>query len=231
MPTITVYSLDKEPAGQIELEAGIFASEINEPLLFDVIRAQLASRRSGTACTKTRTEVAGSTRKLYKQKGTGRARHGAITAPTYVGGGKAHGPKPRDYGYKPNKKMRRLALCSALTYQLQRGKLIVVDSLELPQPKTRLLATALVRLGAAKSALIIDDIVGDSLKRASSNLPNAQSLPVIGLNVYDACRYDALVLSRAAVSAIHARLAVTAAAKPPSGEDSAPTNENSHDAT
>ena len=122
MPKVKVYNLRREESGEIDLADEVFATEVNEALLYDIVKAQLASRRAGTAKTKGRAEVRGSTRKLYKQKGTGRARHGSIRAQQYVGGGKAHGPQPHSFAYRPTRKQRLGALKSALSLKLAEGQ-------------------------------------------------------------------------------------------------------------
>ena len=130
MPKVKVYNLRREETGEVVLPDDVFAAAVNEHVFYDVIRAQLASRRAGTASTKGRAEVAGSTRKIYKQKGTGRARHGGIRAQQFVGGGRAHGPKPRSYAYRPPRKMRIGALRGALSMKLNEGQLTVVEDFE-----------------------------------------------------------------------------------------------------
>jgi len=207
MPKVKVYNLRREEAGEIELADDVFAAEVNEALIYDIVKAQLASRRAGTAKTKGRAEVRGSSRKLYKQKGTGRARHGSIRAQQYVGGGKAHGPQPRSYAYRPTRKMRLGALKSALSLKLQEGTLIVVDDFVLQEVKTKGLAQVLGVLNVAKSSLLVDVGLNDNLRMSARNLPNSQFLPPEGVNVYDILRFEHLVLTRDAAAAIQKRFA------------------------
>jgi large subunit ribosomal protein L4 len=205
MPKVKVYNLRHEEAGEIELADDVFAAEVNEALLYDIVKAQLASRRAGTAKTKGRAEVAGSTRKLYKQKGTGRARHGSIRAQQYVGGGKAHGPQPRSYAYRPTRKMRVGALKSALSMKLAEGRLKVVSDFQLAEIKTKGLAQVLEALKVSTSAIIVDVVGNDKLKMSARNLPNHQFLPPEGVNVYDLLRHDHVVLTKDAAAAIQKR--------------------------
>ncbi|MEY4576933.1 MAG: hypothetical protein RL701_1636, partial [Pseudomonadota bacterium] len=199
------YNLRREEAGEIELADDVFAAEVNEALIYDIVKAQLASRRAGTAKTKGRAEVRGSSRKLYKQKGTGRARHGSIRAQQYVGGGKAHGPQPRSYAYRPTRKMRLGALKSALSLKLQEGQLTIVDDFQLQEAKTKGLAQVLTVLNVGAGALLVDVGVNDNLRLSARNLPNSQFLPPEGVNVYDLLRHEHLVLTRGAAAAIQKR--------------------------
>jgi large subunit ribosomal protein L4 len=207
MPKVKVYNLRHEEAGEIELADDVFATEVNQALLYDIVKAQLASRRSGTASTKGRAEVAGSSRKIYKQKGTGRSRHGSIRAQQFVGGGKAHGPKPRDYSYRPTRKMRLGALKSALSLKLSEGRLTVVSDFQLQETKTKGLATVLDTLKVTEGSLIVDISGNDNLRLSARNLPNHQFLPPEGVNVYDLLRYEHLVLTKDAAQAIQKRCA------------------------
>lgn len=205
MPKVKVYNLRYEEAGEIDLADTVFATEVNEALLYDIVKAQLASRRAGTAKTKGRAEVAGSTRKLYKQKGTGRARHGSIRAQQYVGGGKAHGPQPRSYAYRPTRKMRLGALKSALSLKLAEGRLTVVSDFQLSEVKTRGLSQVLDALKVSTSAIIVDMVGNDNLRLSARNLPKHQYLPPEGVNVYDLLRHDHIVLTKDAAAAIQKR--------------------------
>jgi len=205
MPKVKVYNLRNEVAGELELADDVFAAEVNEALLYDVVKAQLASRRAGSAKTKGRAEVSGSTRKLYKQKGTGRSRHGGIRAQQFVGGGKAHGPQPRSYAYRPTRKMRLGALKSALSLKLAEGRLTVVSDFQLAEIKTKALATVLEALKVSTGAVIVDIDGNDKLRISARNLPNHQFLPPEGVNVYDLLRHDHVVLTRDAAAAIQKR--------------------------
>jgi large subunit ribosomal protein L4 len=214
MAKVKVYNLKRESVGDIELSDDVFGAEVNEALIYDVLKAQLASRRSGTAKTKGRAEVAGSTRKLYRQKGTGAARHGAIRAMTYVGGGKAHGPQPRSYAYRPPRQMRAGAMRSALSLKLKEGNLTVVDKFELKEVKTKGVASALKQLSAGlgrrdakapKGTLIVDVRDNEKLRLSVRNLPESTYLPPEGVNLYDVLRHAKLIVTKDAVAALQTR--------------------------
>lgn len=207
MASIAVVDLNKKSVGQLELSDAVFGQEVNEGLLYDVVKAQLASRRSGTANTKGRSEVRGSTKKLYKQKGSGAARHGSKRAPQMYKGGQSHGPKPRSYAYRPTRQMRIGAMCSALSLKLLEGTLVVVDSFELAEIKTKKLAGVLDKLEAKKSALIVDSKDNKNLAMSARNLDTHQFLPPEGVNLYDVLRHEHLILTKSAVAALEARLA------------------------
>ena len=206
MAKVNVYNLKRESIGQVEISDAVFGAEVNEALIYDVLKAQLASRRSGSASTKSRADVAGSTRKLYRQKGTGAARHGAIRAMNYVGGGTAHGPKPRSYAYEPPRKMRQGAIRSALSLKLKEGTLTVVDKFELGEIKTKALAGVLKTLQVDKGSLIVDAKGNEKLRLSIRNLPKASYLPPEGVNLYDVLRHPHLVLTKDAVAALQSRL-------------------------
>jgi large subunit ribosomal protein L4 len=204
---IKVTTLDQGDAGTLELNPAVFAQPVRTDILHDVVRWQLARRRQGTHQTKTRGEIRKTTKKMYKQKGTGRARHGAASAPQFRGGGKAFGPSPRDHEIGLPKKVRQLGLKCALSSKLAEGKLVVLDQACLPEAKTKQLAERLKGLGWS-SALVID---GGDFERnfllAARNLVGIDLLPAGGANVYDILRRDTLVLTRAAVEQLEARLA------------------------
>lgn len=206
MAKVNLYNLKRESIGEIELADDVFGADVNEALLYDVLKAQLASKRAGTAKTKGRAEVAGSTRKLYRQKGTGNARHGGIRAMTFVGGGKAHGPQPRSYAYRPPRKMRAGALRSALSLKLKEGNLTVVDKFELAEIKTKQLAGVLKTLQVDKGSLIVDANGNENLRMSIRNIPNNTYLPPEGVNLYDVLRHPHLVLTKNAVAALVTRL-------------------------
>lgn len=208
MAKVNVYNLKRESVGQIEISDAIFGAEVNEPLIYDVLKAQLASQRSGSAKTKGRAEVAGSSRKLIKQKGTGGARHGSIRAMLYVGGGKAHGPQPRDYSYRPPRKMRAGAMRSALSLKLKEGALTVVDTFELSEIKTKALAGVLKALQVDGGSLIVDRDGNEKLRASIRNIPNNTYLPPEGVNLYDVLRHPHLVLTKDALAALQSRLEV-----------------------
>ena len=205
MAKVKVYNLRNESIGEIDLADEIFGADVNEGLIYDVVKAQLASRRSGTANTKVRTEVSGSSKKIYKQKGTGRSRHGSIRAPNFVGGGQVHGPKPRSYAYRPPAKMRIGALRSALSLKLKEGHLKIVESFALEAVKTKALSTVLSTLNVDKGSLIVDTKGNEKLRLSARNLDSHLVLPPEGVNLYDVLRHQHLVLTREAVAALTER--------------------------
>jgi large subunit ribosomal protein L4 len=205
MATIDVYNMKREKVGSLELADEVFATDVKEHLFYEVVKAQLASRRQGTAAAKNRSAVSGSTKKLYKQKGTGRARHGSIRAPIYVGGGRAHPPVPRDWSYRPPQQVRAGALRSALSKFHKEGRLVVVDRFELGEIKTKAFVQALGTLQAKKSTLVVDTVTNENLKLSVRNCKDHQFLPPEGVNVYDLLRHDTLVLSKDAAKALEQR--------------------------
>ena len=204
MATIEVKNLDGKSVGKVELDDSVFGVEVNEHLLWEVVKAQRAKRRVGTHSTKRRDEVRGGGKKPYKQKGTGNARQGSTRAPHFVGGGKVFTPKPRDYEYHVPKKVMAGALRSALSLRAKEQKIVVVDSFTLDAPKTKLVDKALTTLGA-KSALLVDG-ANDTLKKSTRNLQHAKYLAPEGLNVYDVLDHETLIMSRATLDAVTARL-------------------------
>ena len=205
MAKVPVFNLQNQSIGEIDLADDVFGTEVNEGLIYDVVKAQLASRRSGSANTKVRTEVAGSSKKIYKQKGTGRARHGSIRAPNFVGGGQVHGPKPHSFEYRPPAKMRAGALRSALSLKLKEGHLKIVENFSLAAVKTKDLSNVLGALKAGKSSLIVDTKGNEKLQLSARNLDKHQYLPPEGVNLYDVLRHEHLILTREAVQALEAR--------------------------
>jgi large subunit ribosomal protein L4 len=205
MATLDVFNMKREKVGSIDLSDEVFATDVKEHLFYEVVKAQLASRRQGTQSAKERAAVSGSTKKLYKQKGTGRARHGSIRAPIYVGGGRAHPPRPRDWSYRPPRQVRVGALRSALSKFNKEGRLVVVDRFELPEVKTKGLIHALDALRAAKKALVVDHATNENLKLSIRNCEHHQFLPPEGVNLYDLLRHDTLVLSKDAAKALERR--------------------------
>lgn len=205
MAKVTVYNLRRESVGEIELADDVFGREPNQDLFYEVVKAQLASRRAGTAKTKTRSEVSGSTKKIYRQKGTGSARHGDRNAPNFVGGGQMHGPVPRSYAYRPPRKMRIAALSGALSLKLKEGTLTIVDDFNLDEIKTKKLVSVLGALKVDKGSLIVADKGNDKLRLSAANLQEHQVLPPEGVNLYDVLRHPHLVLTKSAAKALEAR--------------------------
>jgi large subunit ribosomal protein L4 len=204
MATIDVKSLDGKKVGSVDLDDSVFGVEVNEHLLWEVVKAQRAKRRAGTHSTKRRDEVRGGGKKPYKQKGTGNARQGSTRAPHYVGGGKVFTPKPRDYEYHVPKKVMAGALRSALSLRAKEQKLVVVDSFTLDAPKTKLVDKAIKTLGGT-SALLVDG-QNETLKKSTRNLQHAKYLAPEGLNVYDVLDHETLIMSRSTLDAVTARL-------------------------
>ena len=204
MPKVKVHNLSGAPVGEIELSDAVFDATVNEAVLYDVLKAQLAGKRSGAASAQTRAEVTATKRKMYQQKGTGNARHGSRRAPIFVGGGTVHGPKPRAFGYRPPRKMRLGALKCALSLKLREGKLQIVQDFELPEIKTKKLVEVLDKLKVDSGALIVDGD-NDKLRLSARNLQKHSVLPPEGVNLYDLLRHEHLVLTQTAVEALEAR--------------------------
>jgi large subunit ribosomal protein L4 len=205
MATFDVFNMKREKVGSIDLADEVFGTEVREHLFYEVVKAQLASKRQGTQCAKNRSAVSGSTKKLYKQKGTGRARHGSIRAPVFVGGGQAHPPRPRDWSYEPPRRVRALALTSALSKFGKEGRLLVVDSFELGEVKTKKLVETLTALKADNKTLVVDSQSNEKLRLSIRNCKDHQFLPPEGVNVYDLLRHDTLILSKQAAKALEER--------------------------
>ncbi len=202
---VTVFNLKNEKVSELELSDEVFGAEVKDQLFYEVVKAQLASRRSGTKATKERSAVRGSSKKLFKQKGTGRARQGSVRAPHHAGGGMAHALEPKDWSYRPPRKVRAQALKSALSMFAKENRLIIVDSFDLAEIKTKALVGALSTLKADKKALVVDSRGNDKLEKSIRNVAAHQFLPPEGVNVYDLLRHDHLVLSKAAVKELEAR--------------------------
>ena len=204
---VPVITLDNGSAGDIELPEALFAASPRPDIMARVVHWQLAKRRAGTHKVKGMGEVSGTTRKPYRQKGTGNARQGSLRAPQFRKGGVVHGPVVRDHGYSLNKKVRRLGLICALSQKQAEGKLIVLDMASAGDvAKTSVLAKQLKQLGW-KSALVVDATVDEGFGRVIRNLPHVQVLPTIGANVYDILKHDVLAVTRAGIEALKERLA------------------------
>jgi large subunit ribosomal protein L4 len=213
MATFDVFNMKRERVGSIELADEVFGVEVREHLFYEVVKAQLASKRQGTQAAKNRSAVSGSTKKLFKQKGTGRARHGSLRAPIFVGGGQAHPPRPRDWAYAPPRRMRARALIGALSKFGKEGRLLVVDRFELTEIKTKKLIETLETLNAQKNALVVDVGQNDKLRLSIRNCKAHQFLPPEGVNVYDLLRHDTLILSQDAARALEQRCLKQAASR------------------
>jgi large subunit ribosomal protein L4 len=205
MPTVKVRNLSNKEVGEIALPDAVFGVEYNEALVHAAVKNFLANRRQGTSATKTRGDVAGSGKKLWKQKGTGRARVASLRSPLWKGGGNVHGPQPRDWSYSIPKKMRRGALRSALSERLREGNLIVVDEIAIAAPKTKEFIGTLSSLGLADAmkrakTLFIDSLDNENLVLSSRNVQKTKVTNSFGLNIYDLLYHEKLVVSKAAVA-------------------------------
>jgi large subunit ribosomal protein L4 len=206
MPTVPVITLDNAPAGEIELPEALFGAAPRADILARVVHWQLAKRRAGTHKVKGMGEVSGTTKKPYRQKGTGNARQGSLRAPQFRTGGVVHGPVVRSHEYSLNKKVRRLGLIHALSAKAAEGKLVVLDAAAPDaEAKTSAMAAKLKALGWT-SALVVDAEVNEGFARATRNLAKVDVLPSIGANVYDILQHDVLAVTRAGVAALAARL-------------------------
>ena len=203
---INVITLDNTSAGEAELPDTLFGAEPREDIMARVVHWQLAKRRAGTHRVKSLKDVSGTTKKPYKQKGTGNARQGSLRSPQFRGGGVVHGPVVRDHGYSLPKKVRQLGLISALSQKARDGKLVVIEAIG-GEGKTASLAKQVKALGWS-SALVVDGTAVDvSFLRAARNIPGLDVLPTIGANVYDILNHDVLAVTRAGVEALKERLA------------------------
>lgn len=198
MPTVKVRNIKNEEVGDFELSDAVFGAELNEALIHSAIKAFLAGRRQGTSATKTRGDVSGAGRKLWKQKGTGRARIASLRSPLWKGGGNVHGPQPRDWSVKFPKKMKRGALRSALSERLREGNLIVLETFTLDQPKTKDFIKTLGALGLDGKTLIVDSSANRNLHLASRNVKGTKIVGSRGVNIYDVLYHEKLIVSRAA---------------------------------
>ena len=208
MPTAKVRNLKNTEVGDVELSDAVFGVELNESLIHAAVRNYLANRRQGTSATKTRGNVSGSGRKLWKQKGTGRARIASLRSPLWKGGGNVHGPQPRDWSYNMPKKMRRGALRSALSERLREGNLIIIDDFSFDNPKTKEFVGVMSQLGFVDKkkqtkTLIVDSLDNSNLVMASRNVQKTKVTSSYGLNVYDIIYHEKLLISRTAVEELN----------------------------
>ena len=207
MTTLDVVTAENQKAGSVELSAAIFQAPVKPDLFHAEVCRQLAKRRAGTHSTRNRAAVSGGGSKPWRQKGTGRARHGSTRSPQWAGGGVAFGPVPRSYEHSLPKKVRRAALRGALSLRREEGAITLLEEIELPEIKTRRVAEMLRALSLeVEGVLIVIDAANEKLERSARNLRNVSVLRVAGLNVYDVLRHPKLVITRAALSAIEERL-------------------------
>lgn len=203
---VSVLNMGGEKVGQVELADSIFNAQVNMPLMHQALMRQLANARLGTAKVKTRSEVAGGGRKPWKQKGTGRARQGSIRAAQWRKGGIIFGPAPRSYDQRMPRQMRHAALCSALTVKVAEERIVVLDQLAVPEPKTREMALALQRLAVNSSALILMAEANETVERSANNLPDVKLLRAHYLNIRDLMTYDYVVIPQAALAVLESIL-------------------------
>ena len=225
MPSVKVRNLKNEEIGEAELSDAVFGAELNESLIHAAVKAFLANARQGTVGTKTRGDVSGSGKKLWKQKGTGRARIASIRSPLWKGGGNVHGPQSRDWSQNLPKKMRRGALRSALSERLREGNLVVIDEFVLGAAKTKEFVAALGALGLEGKTLIVDTADNENLLLASRNVKRAKVVGASGVNIYDVLYHEKLVLSRSAAESLSNLLDPKAKAGGKGEEDAEPQGE------
>ncbi len=207
MPTVNVYNMEGQQTGTIELNDNIFAAEVNKVVLHQVVVNYLANQRQGTQSTKTRTEVRGGGIKPWRQKGTGRARQGSIRAPQWTGGGVALGPKPRDYRFRLNKKVRKLAFKSALSAKAQADEIIVIEDLKMDEIKTAKIAAMLKGLNVTSKALIVTAENDTNVYKSARNIKGVEVSNVPTLNTYEILKNDKFIVSKDAIAKIEEVLA------------------------
>ena len=202
MPNVAIYDMAGKEKGSIELNAEVFGAEVNEAVLHSVVRAYLLNQRQGTQSTLTRAEVSGGGAKPWKQKGTGRARQGSTRSPQWTHGGIAFGPKPRCWKVSINKKVKRIAIQSALSSKVNAGELVVVDKIATAEYKTKNIVNMLAALGADKKALIVLPAVDEKVVKSASNIPGVKTAIPGTINVYDILKYEKLIVDEAAIKVI-----------------------------
>lgn len=205
MAVTGVYNTDNEKIGELELNDALFCVQVKPHILHDVVKMQLANRRAGTACTKTRLEVRGGGAKPWRQKGTGRARAGTRRSPLWRGGGTVFGPKPRDYGYSLPKKVRKLGLRMAISARFAEDRIVVLDSLHLAEIKTKEFQNVMRKLNIENGLFVIPDR-DEMLEKSSRNIPGVKVIATAGLNVYDILLHHRLVLVRPCIDLLEKRL-------------------------
>jgi len=208
MPELALYSVDGQKSGNLDLRDEVFSVEVNEHVLHEAVVAQLAAKRVGSAKTKTRGEVAGGGRKPWRQKGTGRARHGSIRSPLWVGGGTTFGPQPRKYNKKLPKKVKKLAVKSALTLKVEEGNLVVIDNFNFAAPKTKEMVSVLKSFDAADSkVLIVLSEKNDNVYKSARNLPGVRVVTPTKVTVYDVLNSNKVIMTKDAVAKVEEVLA------------------------
>jgi large subunit ribosomal protein L4 len=206
MPVVKVKNLKSEEVGEIELSEEVFGAPLNKALIYSAVKCYMANQRAGTSATKTRGDVRGSGKKLWKQKGTGRARIASLRSPLWKGGGNVHGPQPRDWSYTIPKKMRRGAIRSVLSERLREGGLIIVDSFELESHKTKDFTATLETLGLSKRILVVDSQANGNLVLSSRNLREVTLIAASSVNIYDLLTHEQVALTREAATHLEKQL-------------------------
>jgi large subunit ribosomal protein L4 len=202
MPKVALYDMSGAQIGELELNDKVFGIEPNQAVMSDFVRMQLANKRVGTSSTKTRAEVSGGGKKPWRQKGTGRARVGSTRNPVWTGGGIVFGPKPRDYSYRLPRKVRRLAMKSALSSKVLDNNIIVVDELKFDEPKTKLMVETLQALNSGNKTLVVTADGDANVAKSARNIPGVKPLRVDFINVYDLLKYDTLLITKDAVARV-----------------------------
>ncbi|MFR5487782.1 MAG: 50S ribosomal protein L4 [Lachnospiraceae bacterium] len=200
MANVSVYNMEGNEVGTLELNDAVFGVEVNEHLVHMAVVRQLANKRQGTQKAKTRSEVSGGGRKPWRQKGTGHARQGSTRAPQWTGGGVVFAPKPRDYSFKLNKKERRAALKSALSSRVAENKIIVLDAFNMEEVKTKKFKAVMDALKVSKALVVVDD--NNNVVLSARNIPDVKTASTSTINVYDILKYDTLVVTQDAVATI-----------------------------
>jgi large subunit ribosomal protein L4 len=206
MPVMKVKNLKNEEVGEVELSDKVFGAPLNKALIYEAVKNYLANQRAGTSATKTRGNTSGSCKKLWKQKGTGRARIASLRSPLWKGGGNVHGPQPRDWSYAIPKKMRRGAIRSVLSERLREGGLVIVEDFNLTSHKTKDFVAALATLGLDKKTLIVDSHENGNLALSSRNVANVTLISATSVNVYELLTHEQVALTKAAVTQLDKQL-------------------------
>jgi len=202
MPKVAIYNVNGDQVGELDLSDAVFGVAVHRQALFDVVNKHLASKRRGTHDTKTRAEVSGGGRKPWRQKGTGRARHGSTRSPIWRSGGIVFGPHPRDYSYRLPKKVRRLAMRSALSSKVEGGSIVVLEELAMETPKTKDMVKILGNLKVNNKVLVVTANRDETVFKSARNIPGVKPLSVPGLNVYDLLAHNTLVITKDAVARV-----------------------------
>lgn len=205
MAVTGIFNIKNEKVGEVELNDALFGVEVKPYILHDIVRMQLAKRRAGTACTKTRGEVQGSKAKPWKQKGTGRARSGSKRSPVWRGGGTVFGPKPRDYSYSLPKKVRKLGLRMALSSRFSENRLVVLDGFEMEEFKSKMFAGVMATLNLDNALIVIPDH-DEKLEKSSRNVVGYKVIPTAGVNVYDVLLHKNIILLQSCIGQLEERL-------------------------